>query len=83
MRVLEGKLGRWMPGGKQLAVESLPGVLDTINSTAAHGISTRLPGEFYEEGVRGLVERIVGDEWFGGYGGSRELRTLEIGRAHV
>lgn len=82
VRYLDERLGKWMPEGRRLGLDSKPsllGVLDMINSTAASGDGTRLPGEFYEEKVRGLVERVVGDEWFGAYGRSRELRMLGAG----
>ncbi|KAI5864417.1 histidine phosphatase superfamily [Durotheca rogersii] len=83
MRYLSEKLGKWMPGNKVLAVDSRPSlsaVMDSINATLAHGPDTRLPDEFYDERVRKVIDRIVIDEKFGGYGTSRELRMLGVGQ---
>jgi acid phosphatase len=83
MRYLSEKLDKWMPGNKALAVDSrpsLPAVMDTISATLAHGPGTRLPDEFYDGRVRRVIDHIVIDEIFRGYGVSRELRTLGAGR---
>ncbi|KAI1126979.1 histidine phosphatase superfamily [Nemania abortiva] len=82
MRFLSEKLGKWIPAGKSLAVDSRPrlfGVMDTINASIAHGPDTRLPDEFYEERVRKTIDRIVVDAHFHGYNVSREFRTLGSG----
>ncbi|KAI1848795.1 hypothetical protein JX265_013762 [Neoarthrinium moseri] len=83
MRYLSKKLGKWMPGNKALTLDSRPtlsALMDTINATRAHGPSTRLPDEFYDERVREVIDRIVIDEQFRGYGLSRELRILGVGQ---
>ncbi|KAI0469197.1 histidine phosphatase superfamily [Xylaria cf. heliscus] len=83
MRYLSEKLGKWMPGNKAVAVDSRPSlsaVMDTINATLAHGPDTRLPDEFYDERVRRVIDRIVVDQMFRGYGVSRELRMLGAGQ---
>lgn len=82
MRYLSKKLGKWMPGNKPLTVDSRPrlsAVMDTVNATLAHGPDTRLPDEFYDERVRKVIDRIVVDETFRGYGVSREFRMLGVG----
>ncbi|KAI1305435.1 histidine phosphatase superfamily [Xylaria venustula] len=82
MKYLSEKLGKWMPGKKALAVDSRPSlsaVMDTINATLAHGPDTRLPDEFYDARVRRVIDCIVVDEMFRGYGVSRELRMLGAG----
>ena len=81
---LSRKIGKWMPEemGGRVKVDGHPrlsGVMDTVNSTLAHGRDTRLPGEFYEDRVRGIVDRIGVEEWFSGYKESREYRQLGIG----
>ena len=53
--------------------------MDTINSTLAHGPSTRLPGEFYDARGREIIDRIGTEEWFSGYQESSEYRALGIG----
>jgi acid phosphatase len=83
MSYLSEKLSKWMPSNKALAVDSQPrlsAVMDTINATLAHGLETRLPEEFYDERVRRVIDRIVVDEMFRGYGVSRELRMLGAGQ---
>ncbi|TKA24495.1 hypothetical protein B0A50_06652 [Salinomyces thailandicus] len=80
MGVVEKGIGKWMPEG--VRVEGRPrlsGVMDTINATLAHGQGTKLPKEFYEDGVMRNVDRICTDEWFGGYQESKEYRRLGIG----
>ncbi|MDI1487705.1 MAG: hypothetical protein OHK93_006976 [Ramalina farinacea] len=84
MEYLSGRIGKWMP--EEMAGEvkvdghpRLSGVMDTVNSTLAHGKATRLPGEFYEERVRRIIDMIGVEEWFAGYKESREYRQLGIG----
>ncbi|PHH62548.1 hypothetical protein CDD81_6934 [Ophiocordyceps australis] len=83
MALLTKKLGKWMPDDSpKVAVDSRPrlsGVLDTINSTNAHGPQTKLPREFYDPEVKRIAERIAVEEWFAGYMESAEYRTLGIG----
>ncbi|KAI5863082.1 histidine acid phosphatase [Durotheca rogersii] len=75
--------GKWMPEeSPRVAVDSRPrlsGIMDTINSTLAHGPGTRLPSEFYDPKAREIVDKIGVEEWFAGYKESREYRTLGIG----
>ncbi|EGR46498.1 uncharacterized protein TRIREDRAFT_22879 [Trichoderma reesei QM6a] len=83
MRLLTARLGRFMPDDSpQVAVDSKPrlsGIMDTVNSTLAHGPATRLPRDFYDPKVRQIMEKVSVDEWFAGYGESREYRALGIG----
>lgn len=83
IKYLNEKLGKWMPANSPtIAVDSKPrlvGIIDSINSTAAHGPQTRLPKEFYDPKVKAIGEKIVVDEWFTGYKESQEYRTLGIG----
>ena len=80
---LNSLIGKWMPEtSKRVAVDSRPrlsGIMDTINSTLAHGPETRLPKEFYDEKGREIIDKIGVEEWFAGYGESREYRALGIG----
>ena len=55
--------------------------MDSINATLAHGPDTRLPDEFYDKWVRKVIDRIVVNEMFRGYGISRELRMLGVGQS--
>ena len=67
---------------KEVAVDGHPrlsGIMDTINSTLAHGPATRLPSEFYDEKGREILEKIGMEEWFQGYNESQEYRTVGIG----
>ncbi len=69
-------------GSKRVAVDSHPrlsGIMDTINSTLAHGPSTRLPKEFYDPKGRDIIDRLGTEEWFSGYQESNEYRILGIG----
>ena len=71
-----------MPEGQKVAVDSRPrlsGVMDTINSTLAHGPETRLPKEFYDKKGRAIIDKIGVEEWFSGYNESEEYRKLGIG----
>jgi acid phosphatase len=75
--------GKWMPEySPRVAVDSHPrlsGIMDSINSTLAHGPETRLPKEFYDEKGHRIIEKIGIEEWFSGYKESREYRMLGIG----
>lgn len=86
MAYLTKLYGKWMPetgdAPQRVAVDSRPrlsGIMDTINSTLAHGPETRLPPEFYDPRGREIIERIGVEEWFAGYRESREYRMLGIG----
>ena len=76
-------IGKWMPkDGQRVAIDSQPrlsGVLDTINSTLAHGSGTKLPNEFYDKEGMAIINRLVIEEWFSGYNESQEYRVLGIG----
>lgn len=84
MAYLSKVYGKWMPEGNdgKVAVDAKPrmsGIMDTVNSTLAHGPETRLPKEFYDPKARELLERIGTEEWFSGYKESQEYRKLGIG----
>lgn len=83
MKYVTSKISKWMPeSSKEVAVDSHPrlsGIMDTINSTLAHGPETRLPKEFYDERLRKIVDRAAVEEWFAGFNESREYRALGIG----
>lgn len=83
MAHVTSKIGKWMPGdSKKVGVASKPslvGVMDSVNSTLAHGPSTRLPDEFYDEKLRKTLETVAVEEWFAGYLESSEYRRLGIG----
>ena len=83
MDYLNGLMSKWMPEtSPRVAVNSKPrltGIADTINSTLAHGPLTKLPKEFYDPTALGIIDRIVVEEWFGGYQESAEYRQLGIG----
>lgn len=83
MAYLTKNIGKWMPDpSKGVAVDSHPrlsGIMDTINSTLAHGPETQLPKEFYDEKGRSIIDKIGVEEWFSGYKESREYRALGIG----
>lgn len=67
---------------KRVAVDSHPrlsGIMDTINSTLAHGPKTRLPSKFYDVKGREIIDKIVVEEWFAGYQESNEYRRVGIG----
>ena len=66
----------------RVAVDSRPrlsGIMDTVNSTLAHGPDTRLPREFYDQKARDIMERVAVEEWFSGYKESSEYRALGVG----
>ncbi|KAH8193537.1 hypothetical protein TruAng_012297 [Truncatella angustata] len=83
MKYLTKTLGKWMPDEHpRVAVDGKPrlsGIMDTVNSTLAHGPETRLPKEFYDRKARDIIEKIGVEEWFAGYKESQEYRTLGIG----
>ncbi|TVY83268.1 putative acid phosphatase SPBC4.06 [Lachnellula suecica] len=83
MEYLNTLISKWMPeSSKRVAVDSHPrlsGIMDTINSTLAHGPETRLPKEFYDPKGRAIIEKIGVEEWFDGYKESQEYRSLGIG----
>ncbi|KAI5857050.1 histidine phosphatase superfamily [Tricharina praecox] len=82
MALLNSKLGKWMPAGGKVAVDGHPrlsGIMDTVNATLAHGPETRLPGEFYDEDVRRIMNDFNVDEWYRGYAESVEFRRLGVG----
>lgn len=81
MAYLTKVYGKWMPEGK-VAVDAKPrlsGLMDTVNSTDAHGSETRLPKEFYDPKARAIIEEIGVEEWFSGFKESQEYRTLGVG----
>jgi len=83
MDYLNSLISKWMPeSSKRVAVDSHPrlsGIMDTINSTLAHGPETRLPDAFYNPRARDIIETIGVEEWFSGYNESAEYRSLGIG----
>ena len=83
MDYLNKLISKWMPeGSKRVAVDSHPrlsGIMDTVNSTLAHGPETRLPKEFYDPKGLAIIDKIGVEEWFSGYQESREYRALGIG----
>lgn len=84
MAYLSKIYGKWMPEGNggKVAVDAKPrlsGIMDTVNSTLAHGPETRLPKEFYDPKARQILEKIGNEEWFSGYKESQEYRKLGIG----
>lgn len=83
MDYLNSLISKWMPeGGQRVAVDSHPrlsGIMDTVNSTLAHGPKTRLPCPFYDPKGRGIIDKIGTEEWFSGYKESQEYRKLGIG----
>ena len=83
MGYLNKKISKWMPpDSPKVAVDSKPrlsGIMDTVNSTLAHGAATRLPSEFYDKKFRSIVEKIGNEEWFSGYKESAEYRQVGIG----
>lgn len=82
MEYLSKMFSKWMPGKSKVAVDAHPrlsGVMDTINSTDAHGPETRLPKEFYDPKAREIIDKIGVEEWYSGYNESAEYRMLGIG----
>ena len=82
MDYLNSLIGKWMPDNTPVKVDSHPrlsGIMDTINSTLAHGPATRLPSPFYDPKGRDIIEKIGVEEWFSGYSESNEYRQVGIG----
>lgn len=81
MALLQKKIGKHMPAGKVELGGSprLSGVLDSVNSTRAHGPATKLPPDFYEPDVLNALDKIVTNEWFQGYKDNQEYRMLGVG----
>lgn len=83
MDYLNSLISKWMPeDSKRVAVDSHPrlsGIMDTINSTLAHGPKTRLPSKFYDAKGREIIDKIAVEEWFAGFKESREYRKLGVG----
>jgi len=83
MAYLNKLLSKWMPeDSKRVKLDSHPrlsGIMDTVNSTLAHGPATRLPSEFYDEKGRDIIDKIGVEEWFAGYKESNEYRSLGVG----
>ncbi|KAF2150793.1 acid phosphatase [Myriangium duriaei CBS 260.36] len=83
LRYVTSKIGKHMPAeSPAVKVDSHPrlsGVMDTINSTLAHGPATKLPAEFYDPKLIANIDRIAVEEWFAGYRESNEYRRLGIG----
>ena len=82
MDYLNSLIQKWMPSEAKVQVETHPrlsGIMDTINSTLAHGPQTRLPSAFYDSRGRDIIDKIGVEEWFAGYQESNEYRTVGIG----
>ena len=82
MAYLSSLISKWMPENSKVAVDSHPrlsGIMDTINSTLAHGPETRLPAPFYDVKGRAIIDKIGVEEWFSGYKESNEYRQTGIG----
>lgn len=83
MNYINSLISRWMPEeSKRVAVNSHPrlsGIMDTVNSTLAHGPKTRLPPSFYDPKGREIIERICVEECFAGFQESHEYRKVGIG----
>ncbi|KAL8767646.1 MAG: hypothetical protein Q9209_005905 [Squamulea sp. 1 TL-2023] len=82
MDYLSSLISKWMPDAQRVAVDSHPrlsGIMDTVNSTLAHGPKTRLPSAFYDTKGREIIDKIATEEWFSGYKESEEYRKLGIG----
>lgn len=83
MDVLNRAISKYMPeDSPRVAVDSHPrlsGIMDTVNSTLAHGPKTRLPSPFYDTRIRDIIDKIGIEEWFSGYEESEEYRKLGIG----
>ena len=69
MEYLSSLISKWMPeqddGSHDVAVDSHPrlsGIMDTINSTLAHGPKTRLPSKFYDPKGRDIIDKIGVEE---------------------
>ncbi|EJD54828.1 phosphoglycerate mutase-like protein [Auricularia subglabra TFB-10046 SS5] len=76
---LDSKLSRYIDGNP-VRIDGKPrasGILDTVKAAVAHGI--RVPSDFQDPGVVGLLEKAVCVEWFSGYK-NEEFRRLAMGR---
>lgn len=69
MAYLSSLISKWMPeqidGTHDVAVDSHPrlsGIMDTVNSTLAHGPKTRLPNAFYNPKGRDIIDKIGVEE---------------------
>ncbi|KAK7969164.1 histidine acid phosphatase [Apiospora saccharicola] len=89
MAYLNKLYGAWMPDDSpRVAVDGKPrlsGIMDTINSTLAHGPETRLPSKFYDKKGLAIVENIGVEEWFAGtadgeYESAHDLSAAPIRR---
>ncbi|KAG2034004.1 histidine phosphatase superfamily [Suillus americanus] len=75
---LDKKVSKYI-GGRPLRLDGNPrasGILDTVRSAAAHGF--RVPPEFMDDNVIGLIEAAVTAEWFDIK--SEDGRRLGMGR---
>lgn len=67
MAYLNMMYGKYMPKKTpRVAVDGKPrlsGIMDTVNSTLAHGPATRLPTDFYDPKAIEILERIGTEEW--------------------
>ena len=82
MDYLNSLIRKWMPDNSKVKVDSHPrlsGIMDTVNSTLAHGPATRLPSPFYDSKGRDIIETIGVEEWFSGFAESNEYRQVGIG----
>ena len=82
MEYLNSLIQKWMPNESKVQVDSHPrlsGIMDTINSTLAHGPKTRLPSAFYDSRGRDIIDKIGVEEWFAGFQESNEYRAVGIG----
>ena len=82
MQYLTSLISKWMPSQSPVQVDSHPrlsGIMDTVNSTLAHGPKTRLPAPFYDTKARDIIDRIGVEEWFSGFKENNEYRKVGIG----
>lgn len=83
LQYVQRKIGKYMSAeSPEVKVDGRPrlsGIMDTVNSTLAHGKDTRLPSEFYDEQSIKHIDRICVEEWFVGYLENLEYRKLGIG----
>lgn len=82
MDYLNSIYGKYMPEGTRVAVDAKPrlsGIMDTVNSTLAHGPETKLPDVFYDAKALATMEKINVEEWFAGFKENREYRSLGMG----
>lgn len=66
MEYLNTVYGKYMPEGTSVTVDAKPrlsGIMDTVNSTLAHGPETKLPDAFYDAKAIETMEKIVVEEW--------------------